>query len=286
MILLIPAAAGLGAFVDAMLRLGVGRALTGTVVLLVMFEQAHALPSYDKRAVRIDVARIARDIDPSCVAFLWNPAAEDRDPYWKWPIDAMWAQMESGVPTMNGFSGQRPPGYPIDQIPLWEGAHELMIGEELDHWITMNHLDASRICWVRGKSTKGNDGARFVSQAVPTELHAEEHAEASVTFRNVGPTAWRPRKVHLGTRRPGDILRWGPARIELERAVAPGETVTFRIPLRAPEETGIHSFRWQMVRKDIHWFGTVNPVTQIRVLPRDPDPRGARERVARPADAG
>jgi hypothetical protein len=271
MVLLIPAAAGLGAFVDGMLRLGVGRALTGTVVLLVIFEQAHALPSYDKRAVRDDVARIARDIDPSCVAFLWNPAAEDPDPYWKWPIDAMWAQMESGVPTMNGFSGQRPPGYPIDQVPLWGVAHELLIGEELDHWVTMNHLDASRICWVKGKSTKGADGARFVSQTVPTELHAGERAEASLTFQNIGRTSWRPHgKVRLGAQERVGTPCWGPARVELEHAVAPGETVTFTVPLHAPEETGIRHFRWQMVREGIHWFGTVNPVTQIRVLPRDP----------------
>jgi hypothetical protein len=90
----------------------VGKWQWGVALLaLAILEQGRAAPSFDKLAARVDVEQIAGKVDRvACASFLYDPKVR-REPEFKLQIDAMWASLETGVPTVNGYSGNFPPGW-------------------------------------------------------------------------------------------------------------------------------------------------------------------------------
>jgi hypothetical protein len=79
------------------------------LLILVCIEQIQTTPSYSKSAIRAEVNNIAQQIPENCTAFYYSA----RD-YGKDQIDAMWAQIITGIPTINGYSGW----YPRKWLPL------------------------------------------------------------------------------------------------------------------------------------------------------------------------
>jgi hypothetical protein len=151
MLLLIPASLGLALFLERMLS--AQRPFTSAAVLVVasacILEQGHTTPSYDKRAVREEVARLAAKIAPECDAFFYG--AVELEPYrWKTQIDAMWAGWVAGKPTINGYSGNVPPGWsPIRAALFSESGPDLRrLSQEVGRWLRLYGLNASRICWI------------------------------------------------------------------------------------------------------------------------------------------
>jgi hypothetical protein len=151
MLLLIPASLGLALFLERMLC--AERHFLSAAALAVacacILEQGHTTPSYDKRAIRAEVARLAEKIDPGCEAFF--DATAERGPGWsKTPVDAMWAGWVAGKPTLNGFSGSVPPGwYPIHAALLSEsGPDQRRLSQAVARWLRLYGLSATRICWI------------------------------------------------------------------------------------------------------------------------------------------
>lgn len=151
MLMLIPAGLGAAYFVDEMRP---RRALLALALAACVLEQAQTTPAYDKLAVRSDVASLANRIGSDCDAFLFAPLAgpgagrsgfEDG----KHQLDAMWAELLTGAPTINGRSGNSPPGWNFDHLTMSNEADERRTGRLLGDWCRRWNLDAQRVCWIR-----------------------------------------------------------------------------------------------------------------------------------------
>jgi hypothetical protein len=152
LLLLIPAAVGIALFLQRVKR---GWA-AGLVALLCVLEQGRTTPSFDKVESREDVWSLAARIGPACGAFYYSPVlapeqtdADWRVQDWKLQVDAMWAGMLSGVPTVNGYSGRFPPGWP----PLFDNrirgpADEARIRSALAAWSRQEGVDLARLCRI------------------------------------------------------------------------------------------------------------------------------------------
>jgi hypothetical protein len=149
LVLLIPASLGLALF----MHYGQGRMARWWLIVIgvvCILEQGQAVPSYDKHAVRADVAALAKTIDPGCRAFLFTPALNQRAvPFWKIHTDAMWAQIETYIPTINGYSGAHPPQWFFTQPYIETEADEQRLAAALGLWIEARGLDPQGICWIK-----------------------------------------------------------------------------------------------------------------------------------------
>lgn len=156
LILLIPAGAALSAAVDA--AAARSRILAASLVLFVGAEQLQALPSFEVGPVRQRVAAVRAAIPEGCTAFFYSPVLSGK-PFWETQLDAMWASIERGVPTVNGYSSNLPRGWE----PLM--AHELSFFDEprvrtaLTAWLEASEVSPETVCWVQLAGGKaGNEG--------------------------------------------------------------------------------------------------------------------------------
>ena len=117
-------------------------------VVLCGAEQARRIPSYDAEAVHAQVEAVSARVGADCQAFLYTPIESDEPP-WMIHLNAMWAGLERGIPTLNGYTGQTPPDWDFDPPSLSAPPDSARIQRALDHWVAIHQLDASRICWVR-----------------------------------------------------------------------------------------------------------------------------------------
>lgn len=153
LLLLVPASAGAAAWVDA------GRwkrPLLVAAVLFSMIEQGRTSPTFDRRESRDRAAALAGRVDPQAAAFWVSttrlPAARtfvDGLPL-RVHVDAMIASLEARVPTVNGYSGWNPPGWPLENLSIapglpGEGEVERLLAE----WCLKSGLDRKRVQWVR-----------------------------------------------------------------------------------------------------------------------------------------
>jgi hypothetical protein len=117
---------------------------------LVMLEQGQNLPAcFDKAAERREIERIAASIPPGCRAFYYSPVPAGPVP-WKAQVDAMWASMASGIPTVNGYSSNLPPGWaPLLDNALGAGESGSRLEADLRHWAARSGIPRESICWVR-----------------------------------------------------------------------------------------------------------------------------------------
>jgi hypothetical protein len=67
----------------------------------------------------------------------------------KHQLDAMWAQAETGVPTLNGFSGNAPTTWPFADLYVRSDADVTRLARDLDAWADTWRLDRARLCWLR-----------------------------------------------------------------------------------------------------------------------------------------
>lgn len=152
LILLIPAALGLALLVERFEA--TGRRLAAVLLIAACaVEQATATGSYDVVANRNAVEAVARRVDPACEAFYYRPC-ERRE----WPsyhIDAMWASLVSGRPTVNGYSGYEPPGW--HGFFLVDTPRRPLVADTLEAWAKENGLKRDRIQWI-GEECPGRGG--------------------------------------------------------------------------------------------------------------------------------
>ena len=169
LMMLVPWAIGLGLFFDALIaRRRTLLALSLGVICLA--EQGVSTPSFDKQANRDDIASVARRVDRRADAFYYSPRNSPY-PSWKANLDAMWAGLESGVPTINGYSGGTPVGWrsledferpkrrrPVlprgssgrmEQDPWPERPENLVIGGPLDGWVVGEELNVIAQLYAR-----------------------------------------------------------------------------------------------------------------------------------------
>jgi len=138
--LLVPAAVGLALFCD---RLLTRRAVWPAVILglVCVLEQGQVMPAFSKRRNRADVAAVTHRIDPRCNAFLFTQLRGHRE-WWEYALDAMWASLETGVPTLNGYSGNAPSGWALAKINIRTQEDDERVAQALAAWTKAQHLDA------------------------------------------------------------------------------------------------------------------------------------------------
>lgn len=152
-LVLLPAASvGLAFAAERLVSTGRHAALTVVLGVLVVVEQGQTMPSYDKVAAREQVERIARAMPPGCRAFFYSPLDNRGHPPWETQVDAMWAAMEVGIPTVNGYSGNFPPRWlPLldHSIQKERPADAERLRAALAAWLDANGTTTRGVCWIR-----------------------------------------------------------------------------------------------------------------------------------------
>lgn len=148
LMLLVPAAVGVALFADAIpARRPAGVLVLAATALAIALEQRQARLSYDKAVGRARVDAVAALVRPDCQAFLYAPTGGREDPWW-YHVDAMWASMVTGVPTINGYSGNEPPAWSFYRNVAYDAEHARTLARDLDAWARRWHLDRRRLCVV------------------------------------------------------------------------------------------------------------------------------------------
>ena len=92
-------------------------ALALALAAICLVEQVRYHSAFDAARVRRLEQRIAARVDPGAQSFVYvvlDPQYEERPLVMeKQHVDAMWASLHVGVPTLNGFTGISPPTYPL-----------------------------------------------------------------------------------------------------------------------------------------------------------------------------
>jgi hypothetical protein len=120
LVVLVASGAGLALAVDALARARPRAA--AVLALLCLVEQGVRDRSFVPALDRERVNRIAREVPPGCVAFVYTPPPDGWPP-WHAQIDALWVADATGVPTLNGYSGNSPPGWGL-QDPFVRGPED------------------------------------------------------------------------------------------------------------------------------------------------------------------
>jgi hypothetical protein len=146
LLFLVPAAVGIAYALD---RISLRRSVAAAVTLLVCLEQGQSQPSYDKLATRERLVSLERALPRDIDAFFYSPVRPVR-PFWESQLDAMWVQLETGIPTINGYSCSFPPLFkPLLNPAIVSGADEERVGAALDAWIAHYGLRRERVFWLR-----------------------------------------------------------------------------------------------------------------------------------------
>ncbi len=140
MLMLFPAGIAVACFAARARKLG------WAVVALCLAEQLQRVPdTYSKGGSRSDVARVAAAVPSTCASFFYVPRSEPRYDA-KTHLDAMWASLWTGIPTVNGYSGRAPVGW--DLLEHGEDADPVRLREALSRWAASRGLAEEQVCWI------------------------------------------------------------------------------------------------------------------------------------------
>lgn len=112
-----------------------------------------------------------------------------------------------------------------------------------------------------------DDAVVAISALPPAQMTPRSQATVEVTATNTGSTSWTPgQDYRLGSQAPQDNTTWGTGRVSLPVSqVDPQQQAGFQFQITAPLADGHDQFCWQMLREDVHWFGTPNASIPIAV---------------------
>ena len=126
--------------------------LRGRVRLACLAEQAKHHSGFDKEWNRAVIRELAARIDPTaCDAFFYSAVGPAFTPL-KYSIDAMWAALASGVPTINGFTSFRPDGWLLSTCTVVSADDDERLRADLARWVERSRLDPERVCSIRLRS--------------------------------------------------------------------------------------------------------------------------------------
>jgi hypothetical protein len=142
-------ALGLAFAVDRMRRTA-APAVIAVLLTIVVLEQGQTQPAFDWRQYDSKAHTIAATIPDQCDAFFYSLIA-DSPPRNRTvtQVDAMWAGLHAGVPTVNGYSGFPPPGW-------WETVKRARMLDPLpkartilQRGLTDAGAPDETVCWIR-----------------------------------------------------------------------------------------------------------------------------------------
>lgn len=151
LLMLIPAGLGLAAFKE----LFGNRRIAATLLAVCLLEQIYSMETYPKALGRSVAQTIASQIGPNCPSYYLSilPVEGSDRSDWLHQVDAMMAQLIVNVPTVNGYSGNYPPGYgSLDQNVVETPEDHTRIRRDLASWKKLNGLGLGDVCLVEAVS--------------------------------------------------------------------------------------------------------------------------------------
>lgn len=150
LLLLLPVGLGVAWALESLGRYRWRRLALALAVVLVVAEQSQTQASYPKGAPTARAQALAAALPEGCSAFVYTALAPlDRVNLGFDQLDAMFASLESGVPTLNGYSGYTPGGW-------WERVGPVLLGvaapealPELARELVRAGAPPGRLCWLR-----------------------------------------------------------------------------------------------------------------------------------------
>ena len=146
LVVLFVIAAGAACFVEDRKRVWTAAVLA----LLCVLEQGRTPPTFSKEESRRRVAELAARIPPGGAAFLYTPRG-DPDSFLERAfvqVDAMWAELETGEPTVNGYSGAVPPDYAF-VAPIIRDEDDLEERQKaLNEWCERHGKNPATVVWI------------------------------------------------------------------------------------------------------------------------------------------
>ena len=147
--LLLPAAIALTLSIDWLMT-SVSPVIAMLCIAAVFAEQAGALsrvPAYNKLQMSATAETLAHRIGPGCKAFLVSfPEGQASVSFMH--IFGMWAELYSGIPTLNGYSGQFPPDWPLGNVAIGNRVDRLRLYEALKSWMEEHPSQIDNVCWI------------------------------------------------------------------------------------------------------------------------------------------
>ena len=145
MFLLLPAAIALATALQRIqFRFSPGIAVACT--LFVAAEQGVSIRTFDKFEFRRMVDEVAKTIQPDCESFLLSPHRTR----WLPPaaqMVALWAEITTGVPTLNG--SEQPRNWPFLDPTIGSRAERAAVRDSLRRWHAAHSISLHSVCWVR-----------------------------------------------------------------------------------------------------------------------------------------
>lgn len=162
-VLLPLAAAGFALAVAALQRRSRRAALLLTALCLL--EQGSTAPWINEARTERRSRSLAARLPDDCRAFFYTDSGV------AWPdhparpaLDAMWASIESGVPTLNGYSGYRPNAWRLWNNQPESEQERAWLREAVAEWLAVNALDGEGICWLHRTVDERRVGRAFVEK--------------------------------------------------------------------------------------------------------------------------
>jgi hypothetical protein len=150
--LLLPAGVGLALFLQRQLTAG-RTALAVGLGALCLLEQGLSGPTYDRFEARADVRAVAERVRPDCGSFFYAPTAGEF-PDFKYQLDATLAALEAGVPTVNGYSGNAPRGWALQDNRRFDPAAAARLDTELASWMRSRGLPPASVCRIEAPARR------------------------------------------------------------------------------------------------------------------------------------
>jgi len=160
------AAVVLGTWLDAA-RSRRGRAVATVLVALCGAEQLSRLDSHDRDIQRHWVEEVARRVDRHADAFVVTRSSGPGGSMTV-HLDAMMAAHLTGVPTVNGASGNEPPAWqPLQWAKVRNDTAARLFRQALDEWVRGGGADPARVQWIQlpPRYRQGEAGRRRGSHA-------------------------------------------------------------------------------------------------------------------------
>jgi hypothetical protein len=144
MLLAIPAGIAVAWLISHRARGTRGR-LVAALAVLACLEQGVTSRSVEVALVEARANEIAAQVDRAAEAFLVVPRGPVQRGFSWHHLDAMWASRRTGVPTVNGYSGNRPPGWDFGDLRLKRADSLDEVRRRLGAWAGPSGLDPERI---------------------------------------------------------------------------------------------------------------------------------------------
>jgi len=120
---------------------------------IIALEQVATLPSYPTQEPVARARAVAAVIPKDCPNFFYSPLSSILEPHTT-HLDAMWAALFSGIPTINGYSGGYPRGWEeLYNHQAYKPEDQTRLEFELKQWFNLKGMAFRPDCWVKIDAT-------------------------------------------------------------------------------------------------------------------------------------